>query len=52
MGVGVTKACIALLPTFLVILVAAAGMVRDAITRDAITRVVLLVACRNATVGL
>lgn len=47
MGVGVTKACIALLPTFLVILVAAAGMVRDAITR-----VVLLVACRNATVGL
>lgn len=46
-GVDVTKAGLALLPTFLLILVAAFGMVRDSATL-----IVLLVACLSATVGL
>lgn len=46
-GVDVVKACLALLPTFLLILVAAFGIVRDAPTL-----IVLLVVCLCATMGL
>lgn len=46
-GVAVIKACLALLPTFLLIPLASFGLVRDPITL-----IVLLVGCLSATAGL